>query len=194
MLGRRIDDPGRVESDRPSVDGLGLLQVVTAFVTAKETARVRVRLGTSLPHRGGLMGAWPEIEADGYEMHMGRSMPLGPPWLRIVKRGGERCDDPAGAASADGLICGTAVHGLLTDPAVRRALLDALWARHGTADAAARSQGADATTRRGGGAGQRGDPRRSPLTLDERLDGLADLIARHLDMDRVRAIAKLRPR
>jgi adenosylcobyric acid synthase len=191
MLGRRIDDPERVESDRPSVEGLGLLQVVTAFLNTKDTARVRVRLGTSLPHRGGLSGALPEIEAQGYEMHMGRSTPLGPPWLRIVERGGERCDEPGGAASADGLICGTAVHGLLADPAVRRALLDALWARRATADAAFRALEKNAAAGPREGRLSAGDGCARSLTLDERLDGLADLVARHMDVDRVRAIAGL---
>jgi len=174
MLGRRIDDPDRVESDRPAAEGLGLLPVVTTFGRTKRVARVRVRLGASPPHRGGIMGAWPEIEASGYEIQMGRSTPGGPAWVRVVERGGRRCDEPAGAASPDGLICGTAVHGLLADPAVRQALLDALWARRGTAAAAARWEG-----------------ERRVLTLDERLDGLADLVARHLDLDRIRAIAGL---
>jgi adenosylcobyric acid synthase len=192
MLGRRIDDPDRVESDRPSVEGLGLLQVVTAFAGAKETARVRVRLGTSLPHRSGLIAAWPDIEAQGYEMHMGRSTPLGPPWIRIVERAGERCDEPGGAASPDGVICGTAVHGLLTDSAVRRALLDTLWARRATADAAAGASREDAVSRPQRRASEPSDEPRRPLTLDQRLDGLADLIARHVDVDRVKAIARLR--
>jgi adenosylcobyric acid synthase len=192
MLGRRIEDPDRVESDRQSVEGLGLLQVVTAFVDTKQTARVRVRLGASLPHRGGLMGAWPEMDAQGYEMHMGRSTPLGPPWIRIVERAGERCDEPGGAASADGLICGTAVHGLLADPAVRRALLDTLWTRRASADAAsARTPAKDLVSGQRHGAAARSSPRRRTLTLDERLDGLADLVGRHLDVDRVRKIAGL---
>lgn len=177
MLGRRIDDPEGVESDRPAVEGLGLLPVVTTFGSTKRTARVRVRLGASPPHRGGLAGAWPEIEAQGYEIHMGRSAPGGPAWVRILERAGRSCDEPGGAASPDGMICGTSVHGLLEHPAVRRALLDGLWTRRGVAAAAARWRG-----------------ERRVLTLDERIDGLADLVSRHLDLDRVRAIAGLRAR
>jgi adenosylcobyric acid synthase len=177
MLGRRIDDPERVESDRPAVEGLGLLPVTTTFGRPKRTARVRVRIGASPPHRGGLVGAWPEIEAQGYEIHMGRSAPGGPAWVRILARSGRRCDEPGGAASPDGMICGTSVHGLFENPAVRHALLEGLWARRGVAAAAARWRG-----------------ERRSVTLDERLDGLADLVARHLDLDRVRAIAGLRPR
>jgi adenosylcobyric acid synthase len=170
MLGRRIDDPEGVESDQPSIEGLGLLPIVTTFGRPKRTARVRVRLGGPLPHTGGIAGAWPPVETPGYEIHMGRSTSGGPAWVRVVERGGERCDEPAGVASPDGLICGTSVHGLLSEPAVRRAFLDALW------------------TRRGGAA--RPDAPRGQ-SLDERLDGLADLVARHLDVDRVRAIAGL---
>ena len=177
MLGQRIDDPERVESDRPAVDGLGLLPVVTTFGRTKRTARVRVRLGVSPPHRGGLVGAWPDLEVRGYEIHMGRSTPAGPAWARVVERSGRPCDEPGGAASPDGLICGTTVHGLLASVAVRHALLERLWARRGPTAAAARREG---------------EPR--VLTLDERLDGLADLVARHLDLDRVRAIAGLRQR
>ncbi|HLY20836.1 MAG TPA: cobyric acid synthase [bacterium] len=177
MLGRRIDDPERVESDRPVVEGLGLLPVATTFGRTKRTARVRVRVGASPPHRGGLVGAWPEIEAQGYEIHMGRSAPGGPAWVRILARSGRRCDEPGGAASPDGMICGTSVHGLFENPAVRHALLEGLWARRGVAAAAARWRG-----------------ERRSVTLDERLDGLADLVARHLDLDRVRAIAGLRRR
>lgn len=172
MLGRRIDDPGRVESDQPGVDGLGLLPVVTTFGRTKRTARVRVRLGASPPHRGGILGAWPEVETPGYEIHMGRSAPAGPAWVRIVERGGRRCDEPAGVASPDGLICGTAVHGLLENPVVRHALLERLWARRGPV--APRREG-----------------ELTVLTLEERIDGLADLVSRHLDLDRVRAIAGL---
>lgn len=174
MLGRRIDDPRGVESDRASVDGLGLLPHVTTFARTKRTARVRVRVGGAPPHRGGLAGSWPALEAPGYEIHMGHSTAAGPAWVRVVERGGRRCDEPAGAASPDGLVCGTVVHGLFEDAAVRYALLETLWRRRAPA----------------AGPGGRREAQRA-LTLDERLDGLADLVGRHLDLDRVRAIAGL---
>jgi len=54
----------------------------------------------------------------------------------------------------------------------RRGCLEALWRWRGD----------------GPGAG------RAALSIDERLDGLADLVARHVDVGRVRAIAGLGPR
>lgn len=174
MLGRRIEDPRRVESDLASVDGLGLLPHVTTFAPRKRTAQVRVRLGGAPPHRGGLAGSWPDLEAPGYEIHMGHSTAAGPAWVRVVRRSGRPCDEPAGAASPDGLVCGTVVHGLLADAAVRHALLETLWRRRGQTASSAR---------------RRED--HGSLTLDERLDGLADLVGRHLDLHRVRAIAGL---
>ncbi|HEV2357356.1 MAG TPA: hypothetical protein VGZ23_07080, partial [bacterium] len=50
-----------------------------------------------------------------------------------------------------------------------------------------------APPRERGGAGLPGQEAAAPhvFTLDERLDGLADLVARHVDLDRVRAIAGL---
>lgn len=193
MLGRRIDDPHGVESPRRSVEGLGWLPIVTTFGRAKRTARVRVRLAAALPHRGGLLGAWPPLEVPGYEIRMGRSSAAGPAWVRIVDRAGRRCDEPGGAASPDGLICGTVVHGLLADPAVREALLERLRVRRGRSAAAGRRRFEAAPPRERGGAGLPGQEAEAPrvLTLDERLDGLADLVARHVDLDRVRAIAGL---
>src|ERR1700693_1016954 len=44
MLGERIDDPHRVESDEASVRGLGLLPIVTRFAKTKVTAQVRARV------------------------------------------------------------------------------------------------------------------------------------------------------
>lgn len=194
MLGRRIDDPRGAESARRSVEGLGWLPVVTTFGPAKRTARVRVRLAASLPHRGGLFGAWPRLEVEGYEIHMGRSTAAGPSWVRIVERAGRRCDEPGGTASPDGLICGTVVHGLLGDPAVRHALLERLRTGRGTAAGRGRARFEAAPPRERGGAGTSGREAAAlpgAVTLDERLDGLADLVARHVDLDRVRAIAGL---
>ena len=44
MLGRRILDPGRVESASAAVDGLGLLDVETTFAAAKRTVRAEGEL------------------------------------------------------------------------------------------------------------------------------------------------------
>jgi adenosylcobyric acid synthase len=181
MLGRRVEDPHRVESDRSAAEGLGLLPVVTTFGRPKRTTRVRVRLYAWPAHTAAQAEAPCRIDTEGYEIHMGRTESAGTPrrrgpgaWLRIVERNGRPCDEPGGAASLDGGVFGTAVHGILRDAAARQRLLDALWARRGT--------------RAAGGSPK--PPAHVP-GLDERLDGLADLVARHLDFDRVRALAGL---
>jgi adenosylcobyric acid synthase len=127
MLGTRIHDPDQSESDRGSVDGLGLLPVETTFAMTKRTVRVRGRL---LPSRGVLAGAeGREIVA--YEIHMGRSVVDGTlgPLVRIDWRSGESVDELDGVVSADGLIAGTYLHGLLENDTPRHALIDWLLAR-----------------------------------------------------------------
>jgi adenosylcobyric acid synthase len=146
MLGRRIHDPERVESDAGSVDGLGLLDVETTFAGDKRTVRVE----------GELLGAWtaPEARAaaassggrpsgaapaaplgpagtplHGYEIHMGRTV-LGPgaaPLLRLRGADGSAHDD--GAVS--GAVCGSYVHGVFDHPPLRAAFLNGLRAARG---------------------------------------------------------------
>ena len=127
MLGRRIHDPHQSESDRGSVDGLGLLPVETTFATVKRTVRVR---GTLLAEQGLLAGAaGREIVA--YEIHMGRSETDGTlsPLVQIHERSGEPTSELDGVVSTDGSIAGTYLHGLLENDVARHALIDALLAR-----------------------------------------------------------------
>jgi adenosylcobyric acid synthase len=101
MLGRTIDDPLGVESDRPHVAGLGLFDVATRFAPEKSRHRVSGHV----------------IDGDssitGYEIHMGvteRGAGVGP-WLMLC-----RAQDGAavydGAYSKSGRVFGTYVHGL----------------------------------------------------------------------------------
>jgi adenosylcobyric acid synthase len=146
MLGRAIHDPEGVESDRPTVPGLGLLPHETLFAPGKRTARVRARVEATHGPLAGARGC----EVDGYEIHAGRSYertgerasrrtgdgagrsvpPAGAP-LRVVARGGAPADEPDGALSPDGLVFGTYLHGLFENEPVRRALVDWLRARRG---------------------------------------------------------------
>ena len=66
MLGRRIMDPGAVESAAPQTAGLGLLDVETTFAAAKRTVRA-----SGLTDGGALAPAGAELR--GYEIHMGRT-------------------------------------------------------------------------------------------------------------------------
>ena len=111
MLGRRVADPEGIEGAAGTVEGLGLLNIATVMSAEKRTVAVRGRHPASgAPVRG-------------YEIHIGRTD--GPdcrrPWLEIEGR-------PEGAASADGRIAGSYVHGLFADDTFRRAYLAELGA------------------------------------------------------------------
>ena len=73
MLGRRILDPGHVESQHDEVDGLGLLDVVTTFAAGKRTVRVEGELlGGALGDTGTPLRVYESTWA-------GRSPVLAPP-------------------------------------------------------------------------------------------------------------------
>ncbi|MDD3620987.1 MAG: cobyric acid synthase [Methanofollis sp.] len=149
MLGRRLVDEG-YEGDAPGkAEGLGLLDVTTTFsVYAKTTRQVRLRAAEVSPILS-KMG-----EVSGYEIHMG-----------TTERGG---DAPAfgedGAVSQDGLVIGTYLHGLFSDPAVVDTLVGYLAGRKGIEYQPA---------------GDDVDP----------YDRLAALFEAHLDMELVTALA-----
>lgn len=105
MLGKRIADPDGIEGSTGTVEGLGLLDVETTLTPTKALRAVSgMALGTRF---------------DGYEMHMGETTGLDTERPLVLFDDG-RCD---GASSADGLVTGTYVHGLLSDAAQRRAFL-----------------------------------------------------------------------
>jgi adenosylcobyric acid synthase len=123
MLGRRILDPERVESDRAEATGLGLLPVVTTFDDRKETRQV---LGTVEADYGMLAGSG-GAKLAGYEIHMGRSEGGSEPF---VLDGGDspRAD---GAMSDDGWVLGTYVHGVFLNDGLRRGVLRRIAERKG---------------------------------------------------------------
>jgi len=92
MLGRRIDDPARVESSEATAEGLGLLPAVTVMETMKTTA---VRAARS---RGGVRFA-------AYEIHMGRTT-IDVPMQAFARLEDGRADGACGAG-----VIGTYLHG-----------------------------------------------------------------------------------
>ncbi len=111
MLGRSIADPLGVESNLPWVEGLNLLPVETVMAGDKTLSQVEA---TSL----GTIGR-PGLKLTGYEIHMGRSERDGgaAPVFELV-RDGERVLD--GAATEDGLVWGSYLHGLFDGDEFRR--------------------------------------------------------------------------
>jgi len=161
MLGRTVNDPDRVESTASSTPALGLLPVVTTFVPAKTTVRVRARATRA----SRLFAAAVGTELAAYEIHAGRTSAESPSPFTIVERGGGPVTAPDGAVNAAGNVVGTYLHGLFANDGLRAALLSALAARKGIA----------ADPRWGG---RRGDS----------YERLANAVARAVDLP---AIAKL---
>lgn len=166
MLGRRIEDPGHVESETGSAEGLGLLNIVTVFKKEKTTHRVKARV---LADEGLFRGLAGQI-VTGYEIHMGRTAgQSAPPAFEIIERSSGIEPHPDGACARRGNIIGTYLHGLFDNEGFRRVLL-----RNLNPDFLAGPMG-------------------SPLPSKEALyDELADRVRRSLDIERIRRIAGLR--
>ena len=116
MLGRIIRDPDGLEGGGEAA-GLGLLPVEVTFAGEKVTQQA---IGRPL-------GRWPWLHGDeplaGYEIHAGRAATAAP-LLLLQRQDGSRDFD--GAATADGRIWGTHLHGLFHNDAFRRAWLISL--------------------------------------------------------------------
>ncbi len=121
MLGAALHDPEHVESEEAHVEGLGLLPVETWFAAEKATHQARATL---LAQRG-LFAGGGALDINGYEIHMGRTL-TAEPALRIEARSGMPCEEDDGAASADGMVQGTYLHGLFDNDLLRALLLDNL--------------------------------------------------------------------
>ncbi|MGM4904390.1 cobyric acid synthase [Tardiphaga sp. 866_E4_N2_1] len=148
MLGKTIADPDGVDGSPGTVDGLGLLDIATLMSADKSTTLVA---GTHCATGAAI---------EGYEIHLGRSEgdDCARPLLMIDGR-------PDGAASVDGRVQGTYVHGLFTGDAFRKAWL----ANLGIASSLAYD-----------------------AQIEAALDALADHCEKHLDIDRLIEIARSR--
>jgi adenosylcobyric acid synthase len=106
MLGRSVADPDGIEGSPATVEGLGLLDVVTTLSNDKRLEPVS---GTTSDG----------VSFSGYEMHMGitEGEDRARPFARLAD------GSPEGAVSADGRVIGTYVHGLFADDRQRAAWL-----------------------------------------------------------------------
>ena len=149
MLGRTIADPDGIEGPAGSAPGLGLLAVDTVLTPDKVTRPVSGRhLATG-------------ETVSGYEIHLGATQ--GPDCARpVIQLADGR---PDGAASPDGRVAGSYLHGLFASDPFRRAFLAGL-------GAASRLAYDD--------------------QVEGALDALADHVEAHLDLDELLRIARER--
>lgn len=131
MLGQSIRDPHGVEGGGQA-DGLQLLPTHVTFQREKDTWQVRARACGHLP--------WLDrsVELAGYEIHMGQAETPSP-LFELYRPNGEVTLD--GAATVDGRVWGTHLHGLFHNDPFRWAWLRSLGWQPSTA-------GTSATARR----------------------------------------------
>jgi adenosylcobyric acid synthase len=130
MLGRDILDPDGIESEGKA-KGFGLLDLTTRLFATKITHLVEaipldMELGSACSIRG-------------YYIHMGTTLRGAvQPYFQVrtvsstqIQQGGAPADFLDGAASADGRIWGTYIHGVFDQPDFRRAWLNRIRCRKG---------------------------------------------------------------
>ncbi|MEQ5871245.1 cobyric acid synthase [Sagittula sp. NFXS13] len=109
MLGQSVSDPDGIEGPSGETPGLGLLDVATRMTDDKRLTRVTAtHAATGLPF-------------DGYEIHIGRTdgADCARPFATLDGA-------PEGAASLDGRVQGSYLHGMFTDDGFRAAWLRAM--------------------------------------------------------------------
>lgn len=124
MLGESLSDPEGIEHGG-EMRGIGLLPVKTVFHSEK----VRTRVRGKVLQIGGLLSELSEAEAEGYEVHMGRSERHG---------GAPLCnftDIVSGESKQEGCqsgsVYGTYAHGFFDSPAVSERIVTALCRENG---------------------------------------------------------------
>ncbi|MEM1313719.1 MAG: cobyric acid synthase [Pseudomonadota bacterium] len=147
MLGRSVADPEGIEGPSGEDPGLGLLDVATVMTDDKRLTETQARHAAT------------NAAFQGYEIHIGRT------------EGADRARPfafvegaPEGAASPDGKVAGSYLHGMFRSDAFRAAWLAEMGA---PASAVSYAAGVEAT-----------------------LDALADHLEAHLDVERLLATAR----
>ncbi len=130
MLGETIEDLLGVESPEGIANGLWLLPLRTRYEAEKRTTRVVARIASR-----SFLGEDGGAEAAGYEIHMGRTEPIGSARsaFTIVSENGKPCVREDGAIAESGRVAGTMIHGVLDNAALRTALIASLARRRGIA-------------------------------------------------------------
>lgn len=123
MLGQKIHDPVKAESEIPEADGLGLLDMETAFGPDKITAQVK---GT-VTAGSGLLAGMKGKDITGYEIHMGRCSKEPPDSVfTVTSASNTSAGYPDGGINQAGTIFGSYIHGLFNNIEFTRSMIDNL--------------------------------------------------------------------
>ena len=161
MLGRRITDNDRIESDTAETIGLGLLEIETNFESEKITDRIRaIHLPTGMP-------------VAGYEIHSGRvtGVTESRALFRLTHRDTGDVNEFEGIRSEDGRVIGTSIHGVFDSAGFRRNFLDEVRASKGL------------------GPLESSEPGEADANHIGAFDRIADVLERCADFSKIAAIA-----
>jgi adenosylcobyric acid synthase len=122
MLGKKILDPLKAESDKTEIDGLGLLDAVTEFAAEKSTSQVTARCLSEAGLLSGLQG----MELTGYEIHMGQTSGVKSPAFQVAATPQSPAGYADGMIDSKGMVIGTYLHGLFYNDDFRHAFLNNL--------------------------------------------------------------------
>lgn len=117
MLGKTLLDPGRVESDIPRAEGLGLLDMQVTFSEEKTTGQAQAALSASV------FGVPAGEKLSGYEIHMGQSS-FGPgalPFTSVLREDSYFID---GVMNEARNVFGTYLHGIFDNAAFARGFVN----------------------------------------------------------------------
>ena len=110
MLGLRISDPHKTESNLLQIEGIGLLNVKTVFQQKKITTQIEARVSEEAGMLKGLNG----IGIKGYEIHMGTTEYEEGciPYLTINRVLEKESMSAGGVRNEAGTVFGTYIHGI----------------------------------------------------------------------------------
>ncbi|BDB00833.1 cobyric acid synthase [Clostridium botulinum] len=159
VLGSKIKDPYKVETDLGEIEGLNLLDMETTFEKEKITTRVSAKLINE------------EIEniVYGYEIHMGISeySENVKPLFKIYDKNGEKVDYFDGAINEKGNVMGTYIHGVFDGIVFREKIINELRVKKGL---------------------KKKKSQVYEHMREKELDKLADIVRQSLDMEKIYSI------
>ncbi len=159
VLGSKIKDPYKVETDLGEIEGLNLLDMETTFEKEKVTTRVSAKL----------INEETENTVYGYEIHMGISeySENVKPLFKIYDKNGEKVDYFDGAINEKGNVMGTYIHGVFDGVSFREKIINELRVKKGL---------------------KKKKSQVYEHMREKELDKLADIVRQSLDMEKIYSI------
>ncbi len=159
VLGSKIKDPYKVETDLGEIEGLNLLDMETTFEKEKVTTRVSAKV----------LNEETQDNVYGYEIHMGISK-YGEninPLFKIYNKNGEKVDYFDGAINEKKNVMGTYIHGVFDGVAFREKIINELRVKKGL---------------------EKKKSKIYEHMREKELDKLADTVRQSLDMEKIYSI------